>query len=161
MLRAAIQNESGFCEDERECQRPGPSYMVWTLRALRAEKPKNSLALIIGADAFVMLDTWFHWEQILTLTHLIVLPRSGWSVSELAHTWYRGPMSVDPSELHRSTAGQVLFCDAPRVDVSASAIREKIAAGQDVASDIPDVVWIYIREHGLYGYSTRSKKHAI
>jgi nicotinate-nucleotide adenylyltransferase len=162
MLRLAVEHETGFMEDPREQQRRGPSYMVWTLRSLRAELPQQPLALLLGADAFLALDTWFCWQQILALTHVIVLPRLGSPVSELTETWYRDAISTRISELERASVGRVYICDTPLIDVSASAIREKIGADEDVSVDVPDAVWTYIQQHGLYGCPAHPKhKHAV
>ncbi len=162
MLRLAVEHEIGFMEDQREQQRLGPSYMVWTLRSLRAELPQQPLALLLGADAFLGLDTWFCWQQILALTHLIVLPRPGLPLSESTDTWYRDAVSTHVSELERASVGRVYICDTPLIDVSASAIREKIGADEDASGDVPDAVWAYIQQHGLYGCPVHPKhKHAV
>ncbi len=162
MLRLAIEHEIGFIEDQRELQRLGPSYTVWTLRALRAELPQQPLALLLGADAFLGMDKWFCWQQILALTHLIVLPRPGSRVSALTDTWYRDAMSAHISELERASVGRVYTCDSPLIDVSASAIREKIRAHEDVSADVPEAAWAYIQQHGLYGCPAHPKhSHAV
>lgn len=162
MLRLALAHEFGFMEDPREQHRIGPSYMVWTLRSLRAELPRQPLALLLGADAFLALNTWFCWQQILALTHVIVLPRPGSPMAESTDNWYRDAMSTHISELERTSVGRVYVCDAPLIDVSASVIREKIAADEDVSTDVPDAVSAYIRQHGLYGSTAHPKhKHAV
>ncbi len=153
MLELAIAGEPGFVADPREQQRRGPSYTIWTLRSMRGERPTQPLALIVGMDAFQSLNTWYCWEQILALCHLIVLPRPGWTSSDKHVDWYRDTISSDPSELDRASAGKVYACDAPLIDVSASAVRRKIQDGEDVSADLPEAVWGYIRKHGLYDYS--------
>ncbi len=52
LLQLALADTPGFVLDERELQRPGPSYMVDTLESLRADYPTTTLCLIIGMDAF-------------------------------------------------------------------------------------------------------------
>ncbi len=157
MLRLAIEGEPGFIEDLREQQRRGPSYTIWTLRSIRAEHPTKSLALIVGIDAFEKLNTWYCWEQILALCHVVVLPRPGWTWSDANLGWYRDAVSTEPVELNRASVGRVYVFDAPLIDVSASAVRKKIRNGEDVSADIPDAVWSYIRKHGLYDYTTRDQ----
>ncbi len=162
MLRLAVENEAGFVVDDREQQRRGPSYTVWTLRSLRAELPQQPLALLLGADAFLKLDTWFCWQQILALTHLIVLPRPGSSVAYVADAWYRDALSIDVCELERVSAGRIYVSNTPLIDVSASSIREKIGAHENASADVPDAVWAYIQQHGLYGCAANSRhEHAV
>ncbi len=162
MLSLALADQPGFTEDGREQQRRGPSYMLWTLRSLRAELGRQPMALILGADAFLGMNAWFCWQQILALSHLLVLPRTGSPVSALTPSWYRDPFSADAGELERTCAGRVLICNTPHIDVSASAIREKIAAQGDASADLPAAVLSYIRQHGLYRCAAQSRqKHAV
>ena len=82
MLRLAVSDCPYLVADDSELYCPGPSYTVWTLRRLRARYATEPLALILGLDAFVDLASWYHWEEILTLVHLLVLPRPGWDGRE-------------------------------------------------------------------------------
>jgi nicotinic acid mononucleotide adenylyltransferase len=40
--------------------------------------------------------------------------------------------------------------DTPLIDVSATALRERLERGEDVGDDLDPVVMQYIAEHGLY-----------
>ena len=77
MVRVATENQSGFTVDDREIWREGPSYSVDTLAALRDESPSRSIALIIGMDAFLGLNKWHKWHEILQLAHIVVAHRPG------------------------------------------------------------------------------------
>ena len=55
LVEAAIADQPGFALDDREVHRAGPSYMVLTLRELRAEFPTRPLCLVLGMDAFLGL----------------------------------------------------------------------------------------------------------
>jgi nicotinate-nucleotide adenylyltransferase len=45
----------------------------------------------------------------------------------------------------------VVFFEMPRMDVSSSQVRNRVAAGLPVRWMVPDAVGDYVREHGLYG----------
>ena len=65
MVRLAIANNPRFALDDRETQRTGLSYTHDTLASLRAEVgDATPLVLIMGADAFVKLETWHRWREI-------------------------------------------------------------------------------------------------
>jgi len=57
MVELAVAGHQGLEVDAREIRRMGRSYTVPTLEELRNEVPSRSLALIVGADAFLGLPT--------------------------------------------------------------------------------------------------------
>ncbi|HEX6832976.1 MAG TPA: nicotinate-nucleotide adenylyltransferase, partial [Rudaea sp.] len=78
MLRAALQGQDRLTIDTRELERDGPSYMVDTLRDLRAEfGPERPLVLLLGADAVVGLPGWHEWQRLFDFAHIVVLTRPG------------------------------------------------------------------------------------
>jgi nicotinate-nucleotide adenylyltransferase len=72
MLQRAVQGQPGFIVDERELRRSGPSYMVDTLCSLRADFSETPLCLLLGLDAFRELHTWYRWQTIPELAHILV-----------------------------------------------------------------------------------------
>ncbi|MCB1877912.1 MAG: nicotinate-nucleotide adenylyltransferase [Chromatiales bacterium] len=153
MLRLAIEGQPGFVADDRELRRPGPSYMVDTLRSLREDFPDQPLALILGLDAFLGLPGWNRWEQLPDLAHLIVSRRPGcrsrWP--EPLEPFVRSRMVGEPRELNTGPEGRLLFLDTVQLEISATAIRTQIAEGDDPRFLLPDTVLDYIRREGLYG----------
>jgi nicotinate-nucleotide adenylyltransferase len=80
--------------------------------------------------------TWREWERILDQATLLVARRPGYDTTL-------------PAELeHRSVKLEML--DAPMVDVSATALRRAIAAGESVEGLVSPAVRAYIRDHELY-----------
>ena len=47
-------------------------------------------------------------------------------------------------------ADQIRFFDMPRLDISSSAIRRRVAAGRPIRYLVPDPVADYIATEGLY-----------
>ena len=77
MVALAIDGQEGFVADDRELARGGPSYSIDTLLTLREEFPQRSLGLILGMDAFLGLHTWYRWDEILDVAHIVVAHRPG------------------------------------------------------------------------------------
>lgn len=128
MLERAVAGEPGFVVDPQECRRPGPSYTVDTLRALRSAQPGTSLSLLIGSDAARDFPQWREADAVRALARVVVLSRPG---------------AEPPAGI-----GRVLT--VPAIDISASAIRQRIRAGQSIRYLVPDAVAAYIAEHRLY-----------
>ena len=128
MLDRAVAGVPGFVVDPQECRRPGPSYTVDTLRALRAARPDASLSLLVGSDAAQDFLEWREAAVIQELASVVILSRPG---------------AVPPAGV-----GRVLT--VPAIDISATAIRERIRAGESIRFLVPDAVARYIAEHRLY-----------
>ncbi len=144
MLRAALQGQSRLHLDTRELARSGPSYTVDTLHELRAEHGARPVILLIGADAFAKLATWHRWHELFVLAHVGVLSRPGVSAAlpaelerEVAERWVD-----DPTKLHASPAGKVIRLAVTPLEISATRIRELLAAGRDPR---------YLLPAGLFG----------
>ncbi len=156
MLQLAIEGEPGLLLDRRELQRPGPSYMVDTLKSLRQEYGgERPLCLIIGGDAFLGLPSWYHWQQLVQLAHIVVAHRPGWILDEATlDASLRGLLRQhrlsQPSQLCEAPAGGVLLQGVTQLDISATSIRNRVGAGESANYLLPQPVWDYIRQQNLY-----------
>lgn len=153
MLQEAIKNQTGFLIDERELQRSGPSYMVDTLQSLRSELPETPLCLLIGQDAFRDLPGWYQWQAIPELAHLLIMQRPGHQQQDLPselRQWVATSQTADESELHTHKAGRAYFFSVTQLSISATSIRSLIRQGQSPRYLLPEAVYQYISEQGLY-----------
>jgi nicotinate-nucleotide adenylyltransferase len=155
MLKLAVEGQRGFVVDERELLRPGPSYMVDTLASLRAELGETPLCLLLGVDAFLGLPGWHQWQRLLELAHIVVAHRPGWRLDETSmpqalRQAVAGRWLADGQALRAQPAGGVLLQGVTQLDISATGIRERIAAGKSANYLLPAVVWQYIQEQDLY-----------
>lgn len=152
MLRAAIDEQPGFMVDEREVCRPGPSYMVDTLASLRSELGPEPLCLILGYDAFLGLASWYQWQRLIDLAHLVVTHRPGWNhdnlAGELQNLVQRHAMPA--AKLADAPAAGLTFVEVTQLDISATRIREQIRTGQDIRYLLPESVYQIIHEQKLY-----------
>lgn len=140
MLRRAL-DETGdgrFELCELELLRGGVSYAVDTLRALKAERPVNEFVWMLGADQWARLGAWREPQELARLAEWAVYERPGYG---------SGPAATERPDfrVHR-----VVSSAAGVWDVSSSAVRARLARGEDVSAWVPDKVIEYIRESGLY-----------
>ena len=129
MVAAALDDVDGFEASRLEIDRPGPSYMADTAAALSA--PERELVLIIGADAAARLDTWQRCDELRALVTLAVVGRAD----------VEGP----PPEGWRSVSVPM-----PRLDVSSTELRRRVAQGEPIDFLVPAPAVRVIRERGLY-----------
>jgi len=152
MVRAAVGEEDGFSVDEREFERPGPSYSIDTLTSLRAEVGPRPLCLLLGMDAFLGLPTWHRWTELLDVAHVVVAHRPGWVMPA------DGPLGKllaqrradTPKPLHEDTHGRVFVTAVTQLEISATDLRGALARGNDPRYLVPDVVREIIMRSGCY-----------
>jgi nicotinate-nucleotide adenylyltransferase len=139
LCRRATEGDDLLAVSDIEIERGGASYTVDTLRALHERVPEHELTFIVGGDMAYSLSDWREPEAILELARLAVAERQGLRREDIAHR-------LEP--LH--SGDRVVFFDMPRIDISSSAIRERVAAGRSIRYLVPDPVADEIRARALY-----------
>jgi nicotinate-nucleotide adenylyltransferase len=129
MVRLATAGEPKFVVSDIEVRRGDVSYTVDTLRELKELYPDDDLVLILGWDAAKLLSTWHQPEEVRRLASILIVTRPG---------------SGKPA----GTSDTV--CERPTPNISGSAVRRAIAAGEDVSDRLPPAVAEYIANHRLY-----------
>ena len=158
MVELAIADHPGLEVDAREIQRRGRSYTVETLAELRDEVQSRTLALIVGADAFLGFPTWHRWREIFDLAHVIVVARPGVAFGQALHPPLAAEWAArfrdDESALSAEPAGAIIVQPITAHAIAASAIREELARGADgIAAArglLPAAVLAYIDRNQLY-----------
>lgn len=140
LCRLAIGDDERLGVCDLEVQRGGPSYTVDTLRELHARTPEDHLTFIVGGDIALGLPSWHEPEAVLGLARLAVAERSGAA---------RGDIASRLSERF-SDAPPPVFFDMPRLDISSSQIRRRIAEGRPIRYLVPDPVAEQIARRKLY-----------
>lgn len=158
MLRHALQYDPRFRVDEREVLRPGKTYTIDTLEAIR-RRTGNSMpvVLLLGSDQWNNFSTWVHWREITDFAHIAVAAREGVEMApdEAVRRWAAERM-VEPGRLSEKGAGYVTFFSMPPHKTSATAVRRTLAtqplveALKRLECDLPPAVVQYVLENGLY-----------
>src|SRR3954471_6748726 len=139
LCELAVGGDPRFGVCRVEVDRGGASYTVDTLRALHDEGSGDDLTFIVGGDMAYSLPSWREPEAVLGLARLAVAERAGVRREDLAR------------KLEALDAGdRVAFFDMPRIDLSSSAIRARVAAGRPIRYLVPDPVIEAIRSRHLY-----------
>jgi nicotinate-nucleotide adenylyltransferase len=156
MVKIALRDSSRFLVSAMEGVRGGPSYSVDTLKELRKFLDTEVLLFfVVGMDAFVELNTWKNWQQLLDYTNLAVVPRPGYPLTMIDNV-------VRQMGRYFFDSGNYCWCASDRggriypvamepVAISSTDIRQKIGAGVSPAGLLPTAVADYIRKQHLYG----------
>lgn len=139
MTRLAVSSNECFAVDNLDVRRPPPHYTLTLMEHLHQHSPETLYWLLIGSDSLRDLPTWHKPNEIMKLTRLGVLPRSGVSVDwdSLIQTLPRVESAVD-------------FVDAPTIELSSTVIRHWLKSGRSLRYLVPQSVLEYIAVHNLY-----------
>jgi len=144
MVRLAVTEEALFDVSDCELTRSGPSYTVDTIAQFRDLcGPRVQLCWVIGSDSLAELATWKDVPALVSSCRIVTVPRPGNEHPDL------GPLerllSKDQvAELRRG------FLDAPRIDISATDIRQRVRKGLSIRYLVPETVREYILANRLY-----------
>lgn len=133
MTKLALADYPKLKASDFEFALPKPSYTVHTLEALSKEYPDNTFALIIGADNWESFDRWRDFEGILEQYRIYVYPRLGYRIS-----------------ISKKLKDNVEALNSPIIEISSTFIREGLSKGKDMHAFLPESVYQYIKEKGLY-----------
>jgi len=128
MLRLATEDEPRYEIDTRELAPGASGYTYDTLRELRLELgAATELWLLMGADQYSKLDSWYRPQDVKRLAKIAVFARPGIALSARVKLVPMQPMPISASEI-RACAGR----------------------GEDISALVPPAVANYVADHGLY-----------
>jgi nicotinate-nucleotide adenylyltransferase len=153
MASFAVSGRQGWCATDLELRVQTPSYTSETLHRFRQRGyAATELYFVLGADAFTDIGSWRDYPSILDLAHFAVVSRPGYPVDDLSHRLPRlaSRMARPPIDQLSALDPVIFLIDAPTADVSSTAIRRRLAAGESIAGLVPPGVQQHIEQHGLY-----------
>lgn len=140
MVHIAIGGDKSFQISRVEIDRPGPHYSADTVRILAKMYPGSQLYYLMGGDSLRDLPVWKRPGELIEILDGIGVMR-------------RPQDFVDLPLLERTLPGivaKVHFIDAPLLEISSSAIRERAAQGRHFCYFLPPGVYEVIKSLHLY-----------
>ncbi len=156
MLELAVQDHPKFRLSDIELRLPGKSYTVLTLQRLLDESRNEvEFYFLVGLDAFLELNTWWHYHELFELAHMCVLRRPEYrqeGLDEFLKT------NISPDYRWNEDEG---FYEHPRLfpvhplrnthlGISSTRIRRLVSEGRSVRYLVLPEVMRYIAEKRLY-----------
>ena len=157
MVEIACRRRKGFEVSPIEVEARGRSYSILTLRKVRAMFPRARLFFIVGIDAFLEIGTWHEYEKVLAACLFLVTGRPGFDL-ERARNVLGGRLreAVGPLAGAGRLAGpvpprfSVILVPIRALDVSSTAVRDRVRRGESLEGLVPRAVAAYIRDRQLY-----------
>jgi len=157
MVALACADHPNFIPSLAEAPSDGSAshvfYSIDTVKRFRKEHPNDHLYFIVGADQFLEIPTWHHYEQLLDSCDFIIAHRPGFRLDALR-------LVVPPEKLGRSRSHDAHAIELRKTrlhllstvtsHVSSTEVRERLAKHQSVRGLVPARVEEYIRGQALY-----------
>jgi nicotinate-nucleotide adenylyltransferase len=140
LCRLAVAGDERLAVCDLEVRRGGSSFTVDTLRELHAQTPEDDLTFIVGGDIALGLSSWHEPEAVFELATLAVAEREGAGHEDVAERLRASFPDAPPP----------VFFDMPRLDISSSQIRRRVAEGRSIRYLVPDPVAEHIARGRLY-----------
>lgn len=134
MVQRALDEYPKIEASTIEFDLPQPNYTVHTLAHLQEKYKEHEFCLIMGEDNLKSLHKWKNYEVILEHHHIYVYPRI--SQGTVEHQFVNHP------KIHK--------VDAPIMEISSTAIRKGIKAGENIRPLLPEAVFTYLDEMRFY-----------
>jgi nicotinate-nucleotide adenylyltransferase len=157
MVEIACRRRPGFEASPIEVEARGKSYSILTLRRIKALRTKARLFFIVGVDAFLDIGTWREYKKVLAESYFLVIGRPGFDLERArAVLGGRRRRSIGPLEEAGDLTGpapprtRIILTAIRALDVSSTAVRDRIRRGRSLEGYVPRGVAAYIEERHLY-----------
>ncbi len=141
MVKMAIMDNPYFTCSRLEIDKADGSYTIDTINDLKNMYPGDELYLILGADSVIGIDTWYKAKELIQSCTILAATRQDDDVAAL---------DKKRRELVKMYNADIRILSFNRVDISSTAIREKVKLGRSVRYMLPDECIEFICIKGLY-----------
>ncbi|MGB7297289.1 MAG: nicotinate-nucleotide adenylyltransferase [Candidatus Aminicenantales bacterium] len=133
------------------------SYSIITLNKVRSLYPNARIFFILGVDAFLEIETWKSYREVLEQCRFIVISRPGFDLAaaraaltsdyegSFHHVREAEEIGEGPLEAFR-----IFLLSIPALDISSTEIRRRVRRGRSIHGLVPESVEEYIRRKNLY-----------
>lgn len=136
MVELALASFDRFFPSSVEIDARGTSYSILTLNKIKEMFPQTEAFFLLGIDAFLEIETWKDYEDVLKQCSFVVMSRPGFRLSEAKDIL---------TEKYK-----IYLLSINTLDISSSKVRERIRKNQPIEGLVPENVENYIKERRLY-----------
>ncbi len=146
MVKLAVKNIDGFEISDIEYKSEENSYTYNTLTKLYEIYPEieGKINFIIGTDAFRNIKSWYNTDGLKSLAHFIVFEREN-------------NFDKNNFDYLKQDGYDFEFAQKPFEDISSTNLRESVVNDRLIQNIVPDTVYNYIKENGLYKNETNGR----
>lgn len=143
MTKLLVKDFTEFEVSDIEFQRETPSYTFITIQELYKKlNLKEKPSFIIGDDAFIKIESWYHSDELKNLIDFVVLPRDEDYDKETFDKLFQNGYNYTRLQM-------------PKINISSTEIREAAAFKRSLENLTTKEVEKYIYDNNLYKNDNR------
>ena len=157
MVELALTSFERFSPSSIEIDARGTSYSIVTLSRIKKMFPETDIFFLLGVDAFLEIETWKDYRDVLEQCSFIVMSRPGYCLDDAKGTLtekYNQRMVEVSEPVHKDKKGffnhKIYLLSIQTLNVSSSEVRERVETNQSIVGMVPESVENYIKERHLY-----------
>jgi nicotinate-nucleotide adenylyltransferase len=141
MVKKAVEKEDKFKVSCYEMKDNSVSYTYKTLAHFNKVDKNVEWYFLTGVDCLMDVEEWNNPSGIFKLCKFIVFNRPGFSKESIEN---------QKIYIENKYSADIIFLDAPLLDISSTSIRENIRIGRNVSYLLPESVYDIIKKYNLY-----------
>jgi nicotinate-nucleotide adenylyltransferase len=157
MVVQAVRAHPSLVASPLEIEAQERSYSIITLNKVKAIYKDAWIFFILGVDAFLEIETWKSYREVLEQCRFIVISRPGFDLAaardalppEYEESFHIMAETEDAGE-NLLAKFRIFLLSIPALDVSSTEIRRRVKSGRSIHGLVPESVEEYIHRKNLY-----------
>lgn len=149
MVKLAVADIPNFKVSDYELEQSGNTYTAKTFQGLCDRYKEHNFYFIMGADSLEYFDKWRNPEIILQCAKILVAPRDDDGISILEQQIKKSNIDFGGEYFYPINCS-LIPCSSH--EIRNAIYNNEILKFSGVKKFLPDSVYEYIIEHGLYNY---------
>lgn len=157
MVELALSNHPQFISSPIEIEARGKSYSIRTLKKIKRLYPEAPIFFVLGIDAFLEIETWKDYQEVLKQCFFVVISRPGYRLQDAKKVLrgkYRSKMYEisEPDNIKDEIflSFKIFLFPISSLDLASTDIRERVKKGDSIRGMVLDTVESYILQNRLY-----------
>lgn len=160
MVELACAPYPRFMPSPIEIEAQEKSYSIITLEKIEKMYPETWLFFTLGIDAFLEIETWKEYEELLKRCYFIVISRKGYRLKEAKDVlegpykerMYEFPESDESGEIEADlfSSYRIFLLPIDSLNIASTVIRRRAKKGISIKGMVPGSVEVYLEENRLY-----------
>ena len=123
-----------------------------TIQIVQEQEQNQDICLIMGLDAFLSLENWYNYMEILKNTRIVVVNRPDSNIEEIKKMNFEilDRITSNIIDFKKNEKKQIFLYETPSINISSSNIRKKINCNESLTGLIPGSILSYIERNKLY-----------